>query len=216
MDFTTAEAGRNPCFCVFPRKRSEAMNRRKFFAVFLLVGIALTLAAQQAVAPPPKPADNGPSLAATMQFIQDKLSEQGKIAYVLFFQDINNGSTGSITYTNEISNVIADQNQCRISYHRKATQDGNTYKDENIVFSLRDVQEIVVKPGEQNQTEWDAKNGQPNIISTSTSPPIAALLVRPHAEEDFFLFTDANLADRVAKALTHAVELCGGGSKDPF
>jgi hypothetical protein len=33
-----------------------------------------------------------------------------------------------------------------------------------------------------------------------------------HGEESFFLFTDADLADRVAKAMVHAVELCGGGS----
>lgn len=30
------------------------------------------------------------------------------------------------------------------------------------------------------------------------------------------LVSDATLAYRLAKALTHAVELCGGGSKEPF
>jgi hypothetical protein len=90
--------------------------------------------------------------------------------------------------------------------------------DENSVFSLRDVQDIVIMPYEQDQKEWDPKNNYPNEIITSTSPPITALVVRhPHGEENTFRFTDANLADRVAKAMVHAVELCGGGSKpEPF
>ncbi len=36
----------------------------------------------------------------------------------------------------------------------------------------------------------------------------------PRAHE--FLFRDEEMANRVAKAMTHAIELCGGGSKDPF
>jgi len=34
-------------------------------------------------------------------------------------------------------------------------------------------------------------------------------------EKDFALY-DESLANRIAKALVHAVELCGGGSKEPF
>ena len=33
---------------------------------------------------------------------------------------------------------------------------------------------------------------------------------------NMFPFTNADLANRVAKAITHAVELCGGGNKDLF
>jgi hypothetical protein len=162
--------------------------------------------------------NSGPSLAETMKFIQDKLNGNSKMAFFAFVQDSNNGSTGTTTLTNETSNVFADQSQCRISYHRKAAANGQTYKDENTALSLRDVQEIVVKPFEQYETEWKARNGEPNVIVTSTSPPTMVLVVRsPRGEEYFFPFTDANLADRVAKAMLHAVELCGGGSKpEPF
>ncbi|MGA3161547.1 MAG: hypothetical protein ABSC77_10040 [Terracidiphilus sp.] len=175
-----------------------------------------TAPAQPAAQPPAAaPTTSGPSLAETMKFIQEKLNGIGKVAFVFSNQNKSNGSTWTETRTNEISNVVADQNQCRISYHRLAAAKGNTYKDENNVFSLRDVQQIVVKPEEQDQNDYEAKHGDPNILVTSTSPSITALMInRPHGEENFFLFTDANLADRVAKALTHAVELCGGGSKD--
>ncbi|MGA3134766.1 MAG: hypothetical protein ABSC88_02115 [Terracidiphilus sp.] len=157
-------------------------------------------------------AASGPSLAESMQFIQDNLNGLGKVSWGDFCQDTSNGSTWTDTLTSEIGNVVADQNQCRISFHRKATNGGNTYTDEDSVFSLRDVQEIVVKPYEQAETEWSAKNGHPNIITVSTSPSVTALIVRSsHGEEDVFRFTDATLADRVAKALNHAAELCGGG-----
>jgi hypothetical protein len=163
------------------------------------------------------PSATGPSPAETMQFIQDKLNDQGKVAYVQFNQNAIDGSTPTTNAINEISNVVADPNQCIISYHRKVTNNGQIAKDENCVFSLRDVQDIVVKPYEQYQNEWNSRNGYQNWIVTSTSPAITALVAhRPHGEENFFSFTDANLADRVAKAMVHAVELCGGGNKDKF
>jgi hypothetical protein len=33
---------------------------------------------------------------------------------------------------------------------------------------------------------------------------------------NMFSFSDVDLANRVAKAMVHAIELCGGGNKDPF
>ena len=164
------------------------------------------------------PTTIGPSLAETMQFIQDKLNDNGKVTWVQFTQNANDGSTDTATYTDETSNIVTDPNLCRISYHSKQTSNGQLYYNVNFVLSLRDVRDIVVKPFEQVRTEWNAKVGNPNFICTSTSPPLTALVVRrPRGEEYFFPFTDANLADRVAKAMIHAVELCGGGSKpEPF
>jgi hypothetical protein len=166
--------------------------------------------------PAAAPTTGGPSLAETMKFIQAKLNDMGKVGFVVFFQDTSNGSTSTENFTNEISNVVADQNICRISYHRVSTDQGQTYKDENDIFLLRNVQDIMVRPYEQAQTEWFAEHGR-TLMITSTNPPLMELEARrPHGEENFFVFTDADLADRVAKAMLHAVELCGGGSKDKF
>jgi hypothetical protein len=163
------------------------------------------------------PADTGPSLAETMQFIQEKLNDIGEVSLVEFAQDLNDDSTGTGTAKYKFSNVFADQYQCRISYHWNHIQDGRIGQNENNVFSLRDVQDIVIKPLEQYLNEYDAKNGRPSIILTSTSPPISVLQIRrPHGEDNIFTFTDADLADRVAKAMLHAVELCGGGNKEKF
>ncbi|MGD0683022.1 MAG: hypothetical protein ABR990_13350 [Terracidiphilus sp.] len=228
---------------------------RAIISALVLTAFATTFA-QQTVTPPPQPAGSGPSLAVTMQFIQDKLSDIGQVSFVAFLQSTSQGNTWTTTVTNEISNVVADQNQCRISYHWKGTDlealstnetaprrrlhiapfiddfadlfplmmaaerkaSSQTYSNEDYAFSLRAVQDIVVKPWEQYGTERLAKHGHPDTTITSTNPPITALVVRQaHGVENVFTFTDADLADRVAKAMVHAVELCGGGkSEEPF
>jgi hypothetical protein len=165
-----------------------------------------------------KPTDSGPSLAATMQFIQDKLNGLGRVTYAETLETPS-GHTFSNTFTIEASNVVADRNQCRISYHWKKTMDVPTAQvvvDEDQGFSVRDFQNIVVKPFAQYLTEYNAIHG-PHLAVPSTNPSLSALVLHPTDGKDrFFLFTDEALAGRVVKALTHAVELCGGGNKEPF
>jgi hypothetical protein len=164
-----------------------------------------------------QPTGNGPSLADTMQFIQDKLSSLSNVSFIVFLQNTSDGFTGTSKRIHELSNVVANQNLCSISDHEKLTANGNTVYDLSELFLLRDIQEIVVKPEEQLETEWNARTGSADNIITSTSPPITTLIARGTKNaEHIFRFTDANLADRVAKAMLHAVELCGGGSKDKF
>jgi len=161
--------------------------------------------------------DNAPSLTATMQFIQDKLNGLGNISLTAFTQNTANGSTGHNTFTYEFSNCIADQNQCRLSCHGHSTRDGSTMLDGNYGYSLRDVQEIKLKPFTQSQTETNASAGHPNDVCTSTNPPLTDLqLSLQNGAKLAYPFTDATLANRVAKAIRHAVELCGGTPKEPI
>jgi len=191
--------------------------RRAVLLGGLAVGGACGAAAQQAVPPPPRPVESGPSLAVTMQFLQEKLNDIGKVTLIAFSQNTSDGSAVNNTYTDEVSYVIANPGECRIDFHWKATNNGATTSDGGFWFSLRDVQDIVIKPYVQYQNEINASGGVPNIVTSSTNPNVTALLVRrPHGIYNFFPFTDADLADRVAKAFTHAVELCGGGNKEPF
>jgi len=189
------------------------MKKRILLAPSLLCGIAVTLFAQQPVAPPSGSAGDGPSLEVTMSFIQDKLNELGRVAFAESLRAGGGGYTIHAVY--EYSNVIADASQCRISYHQKRWANGMLAPEDDHSFSLRDVQEVVVRPYEQGANEDHAKSGPP-WVSTVT-PAVTRLEVRrPHGSRNDFVFADSNLADRLAKALTHAVELCGGGNKDPF
>ena len=80
----------------------------RIIAVFLTIALGATTmlaqhdvppppqpVAEQAPAPPPQavnpPAANGPTLEATMKFIQDKVNQQGKIVYV---ETVTNSVTG--------------------------------------------------------------------------------------------------------------------------
>jgi hypothetical protein len=188
--------------------------------IFVLVFAALLGApahAQTPVAPPPRPADSGPSLEVTMKFILDKLNDIGKVSFVTFVQNTTDGSTFSNIMTNQVSNAGVQQNLCWITYHWTTTKGGTTVSDMAAGFPLRDVQDIVVKPFAQYQSELDASLGNPNFVTSSTNPALSALLVRrAHGVVNLFPFTDADTANRVAKAMVRAVELCGGGNKDPF
>ena len=179
--------------------------------------LAVSTAVAQKKSAPPKPKDSGPSLEATMRFIQDKLSDIGKVNYVIFGQDTSNNTTFTGSDSEEFSNITVSD-QCRIQYHLKRIEDGKIQEEGNYGFNLSIVQDVVVEPAERFLNDEYAASGQPTGVATSTNPPITVLLVRrPHHVRNYLIFTDPDLADRVAKAITHAIELCGGGSKDdPF
>jgi hypothetical protein len=189
------------------------MKMRNWLAMSLLSGMAITLYAQRAVPPPPKPADSGPSLVATMKFIQDKLNDTGSIKCISSTQDTNNYATRSYSFKISVTKVVADPNQCRISLHEKVAMDGKVRLDADSGFPVRDIQDVVVEPFAQFQTKKNAERGEANIIITSTNPPLKALIINlPHGNVFDFEFKDADLADRVAKAFRLAVELCGDGN----
>jgi hypothetical protein len=78
------------------------------------------------------------------------------------------------------------------------------------------VQDIVVLPQEQNQQKANARSGHPEW-TPRVEPALFTLVARrPKGVENAFLFSEEEMAGRIAKAMVHAVELCGGGNKDPF
>ena len=175
---------------------------------------ALTSAAQD-VPPPPKPADEGPSLADTMKFIEEKLGSIGRVNYVVYMHDGTDGSDWTGKFSNEKSNVRASVQSCRIDAHSWASTDGKVTEEGDLWFALKDVQEVVVETGEQDRKDRDSKAGHPEY-SSRMDPPVFLIIAKQKEGGRYFYLYDESLANRIAKALVHAVELCGGGSKDPF
>jgi hypothetical protein len=165
--------------------------------------------------PTAAPADTGPTLAETMQFIQAKLQEFGKTSFAMYTHDNADGKDFVDQATTELSNVVADPAACRISYHRSVTNNSvPTGKDGTI--NLREVQNLIVMTGDMTQTKSNAEDGHPTR-NTTVQPPIFVLAVRKAGNQESWLYlSDEEMADRVAKAMLHAVELCGGGNKDKF
>jgi hypothetical protein len=166
-------------------------------------------AAALVLTPTQNPNRDGPSLDATMKFIQEKLNDIGKVSYIVNKQNAAMGQGIPVNHADEITNVFADANQCKISYHWRAWFDDRMPLDTDNWILLRSVEDIVVEPAEQLFTDPNAN------ITSSIRPSLTALSVRKvHDNIGLFLFTDPTLANRVAKAIVHAVELCGGG--EPF
>jgi hypothetical protein len=183
---------------------------------FIILAVFLSsIANAQDVPPPPKPKDDGPSLEVTMKFIQDKLREIGRMNYVVYTHDNTNGNDVSNKFSTEANNVQASVADCRIDFHWSASRNGEALDDRDISFFLKNVQEIVVLTREQELDQIDAAAGHPGF-SSRVEPPIFMLQAKRSNGMHAFGFFDESLANRVAKALVHAVELCGGGSKEPF
>ncbi|HME57505.1 MAG TPA: hypothetical protein VKF63_04145 [Terracidiphilus sp.] len=178
-----------------------------FFAAF----------AQTPVPPPPQPADNGPSLAVTMQFIQDKMNEQGKIDYTLYTHDNSNGEDWPVYQISiEGTNVIANPATCRITWHKVTTNGGKVGIDRDLSLDLRDVLTLEVRTSTYEAKMEDTANGHP-ALDKKQEPPYFAVTARLKGNKETPLFfSSEEMANRVAKAMVHAVELCGGGNKEPF
>jgi hypothetical protein len=185
---------------------------KRFRFQLLTLAFAGTALAQD-VPPPPKPQDEGPSLETTMKFLQDKLP--GTVNFIEYaHDDVAGTDVGTSKQSIEVSNVSANAGRCRISNHRETIADRTTI-NEDVEILLKHVQEITVTPLEQLMKQIIAKSGHPEI-SYKIDPPVFALVVMRPGGEDPFFFHDETLAHRVAKAVQHAVELCGGGSQEPF
>lgn len=197
-------------------------------ALFLTAVMAATFAlAQQNVPPPPKPTPDqpaaaspdalkGPTLESTMKFIQEKLNEIGKVNYNVAFYDAGGNFNGGSRMSVEKNNVVADPGKCQISYHAWVEIDGKVQPQSNYNFFLRDVQTITVMKAEKWIQEYGAGTSNPGG-SVGVTPDTFFLVVKQtKGKEDRFAL-DEEMANRLAKAMIHAVELCGAGSQqEPF
>jgi len=223
----------------------------------LAFGFTLAAWGQQSAAPPANPADSGPTLAATMQFIQEKLTEQGQVAWA----ETHSNQPG-ITWRKfaVISDVMADPATC--TFYSTSTLDtsadlpkGKNFKVggkevtaddlrartvETSTTSAKQVEKITVESLQNIQNQQLAEAAHPDVTVTVTPPVFYVKLWASSAafsghtsttrsnqapiEKDVasktggVVFRDEDTANRVAKAMIHAMELCGGGvtKKDIF
>jgi hypothetical protein len=155
-----------------------------------------------------------PSLEDTLQFIKDKLNDNGEVKWTQSNQDPDGASVGPpATFSYLLTQAAADLSTCQIRYNLKATLDGRPLTDSRIVISLRRQKKNISVSSRQ-----DALNRARSKGRVSISPPIYQLEFTNPIIGSFYsmlLFRDEETANRIAKAMQHAVELCGG-EKEPF
>jgi hypothetical protein len=105
-------------------------------------------------------------------------------------------------------------------------------------IAFKDVESVTTEPLQDQENKQIAKTGHPEttvtiaptvfaIVLTASKPAFTVHRVltqgnRAPKEDDHtvkevrFIFYDETIASRVSNAMTHAMELCGGGNKDPF
>ncbi len=173
--------------------------------------------AEQPAVSAPQSATIGPALDVTMKFIQDKLNNQGPFSYIVFVRDEVSGQTTKNSWRTEESNFVTDPGNCRISYHNKVVRNSMTKQNEPASIFLKVVENVSVITAEQTLKQARAQAGSQSL-SYRVEP--AFYVLRIQREKTLFNdldFHDEVMANRVAKAMLHAVELCAGSNQEePF
>jgi hypothetical protein len=176
---------------------------------------SLSILDAQDVPPPPKP-DDGPSMEVTMKYIQDKLNGLGRVGWAVTTRSPDGESKASVDHL--VSAAVADGAKCTLSY-RDQIRYPEVQTDMLARLSFGDVVNAVVQ-------ELQVPVFQLRITTASktvhTHTRVTSKKIDGVQEIDFddnaaaFYFQDGEAAGRMAKAIVRAVELCGGGDKDPF
>jgi len=186
----------------------QAYQRISFILIFF---IASTACGQQSA--PPKSAAIPQPLTAAMAAIQKELNAVGKLNFVVHIY--NAEEKGDSPYSEQLSNVVADPATCTIHYHWWRMMHGDVVNDEDVSLKLHDV-EIVATLSHDEYLKKVAKEEGPTPDGDrgyyeKFDPPLFIVLVQISDEDGAaFSFTDAKQAGRVGKAMTQAVQLCGG------
>jgi hypothetical protein len=150
-----------------------------------------------------------------MKYIEEQLGSIGPVNFIAYRHDNTNGKEGITKFTSEVTNVRANVALCLISFHWRETVDGKVLQDADPGVELKVVEQVVVVTQAVNLRDITSKAGRPEL-AVRVDPPVFALLAKRKAGLNAFVLYDESQANRIAKAMVHAAELCGGGDKDPF
>lgn len=186
----------------------QAYRRISFILAIFIVSTAW---GQQSA--PPKSTGSAQSLTAAMAVIQKELNAVGKLNFVVHIY--NAEEKGDPPYSEQLSNVVADPATCTIHYHWWRMMHGEVVNDEDVSLRLHDVQIVATMSYDEYlkklaKEEGPTPDGDMGYYE-KFDPPLFMVMVRISDEDGVALsFTDSKQAGRVGKAMTQAVQLCGG------
>jgi hypothetical protein len=182
-----------------------------------------------------------------MQFIQQKLSEQGQVGWaetisnqpgftsrvLVSLADVMADPAACTLYTTETMDRTTELPKGRVLKPGFTVDDLHTRILETDTISFKQVEKVTVERGQDLENQVLADAAHPDVTLTVTPPTFYAKMWASSAvfsihtsttkgkhepiEKDLtnkmggFVFRDEDTANHVAKAMIHAMELCGGG-----
>ena len=148
-----------------------------------------------------------------MAVIQKELNAVGKLNFVVHI--FNAEEKGDPPYSEQLSKVVADPATCTIHYHWWRMMHGEVVNDEDVSLKLHDVQVVATMSFDEYLKKLDKEEGPTPDgdmgYHEKFDPPLFMVMVRTSEDDGVALsFTDEKQAGRVGKAMTQAVQLCGG------
>ncbi len=157
-----------------------------------------------------------PSLAETAGFIRDRVAEVGPLAYTGHLHDSADNTDWSNSFRVEASNVTVDPGNCAISFHWRTSTDGATAQDFESGLPFGDFVGVRVTSMEEDINRLSAKAGHPTWTARVDPPLWVVTATQRNGSTNSVDFRDHETADRVARAIAYATELCGGPKRDAF
>jgi hypothetical protein len=156
-----------------------------------------------------------PTLSETLRFVEQKLNDEAAVSYQSqpLFQDPEAATTRR---SERVLDAHADPDACLLRFRISSTVDNKPPFNSNVVLSFRRVQKLEVMTLQQaDDQRWEKAN---STLRYRLTPDGYLCRVtysggRLATEVDF---PDEDMANRVAKAMNHAAELCSGEKKEPF
>jgi len=174
------------------------------------LAVLVTASAQTSAPPSVKPPSNTASLGATMKLIQDKVNAQGEIRYTMVSENIVHGGIVKDEYAVETSHAVVDPQSCVVQVDAHMSLNGRPQTKGRPGLRFRNITKLAVrtqtelideKTARAGVTGWKGKNAPENyVVQTFHEGSLSGM----------FFFRDRATAEDVAKAISRAVELCGG------
>ena len=182
------------------------MKRVLLAAAVAMIGVGGAVAADQA----------GQGLDVTLAFIRDKVAQQGPINYAGVTHDSADGASWGTQFNVEASNVTADAPACQLNFHWRTVVDGKASFDGEVTIPFGKVDRVAVTSMEADTTRLTAEGGHPTWTTKVTPAVWVAGYHRVDGRNGSLDFHDRDLAERVARAMRHAAQLCGGTKAEAF
>jgi hypothetical protein len=159
-----------------------------------------------------------PTLGETLLFIQQKLNDEAAARWD--GQSVSDAELIS-HQSARVLDAQSDPDACLLRYRLFQTYDNKPLLQWNIVLSFRRVQKLEVLTEQQSSDQMleqiHEQTGLP-VYDWRLTPTVYQLRVTYSGGTVAAMadFVDESMADRVAKAMNHAAELCRPESKEPF